>query len=248
MMEEVPPLNFPEKTLEEVRASIPEPLLPAHAQQRLWDARIEAELIKIRTDASIESRYRSESNPGGISFSEYKTRGQAAIELDEMRTKISLNVLRIVLDEFQKAGKGGKEIRQIMEDELIMAAHLYELRPIQQHLLWWELGLYTSAFLEWIDDGVESGTQSNSAVAANGDNDQKRHEAIEKFLAKMQDAGLKVNKTDFSMVAGYGEATSFQRYKRYDPRTTASAVRKFERVLAMNPEDFKAALEKKREK
>ena len=42
MMEEVPPLNFPEKSLEEVRASIPEHLLPAPAQQRLWDARAEA--------------------------------------------------------------------------------------------------------------------------------------------------------------------------------------------------------------
>jgi hypothetical protein len=248
MMEEVPPLNFPAKSLEEARISIPENLLPAAAQRRLWDARVEAERIKIWTEASIASRYRSEPNPGGASFSEYKTRGQAAIELDEMRTKISLNVLSAVIDEFRESGKSGKEIRQIMEDEIIVATHLYELTAIQQHLVWWELGLYTSAFLEWIDDGVESGTQSNSSVAANGENDQKRHEAIEKFLAKMRDAGLKVNKTDFWMVAGYEDATTFQRYNRYDPRTTATAVRKFEHVLAMKPEDFKAALEKERAK
>lgn len=248
MMEEVPPLNFPAKSLDEARASIPEHLLPSAAQQRLWDARIEAETIRIRTVASLISRHRNEPNPSGASLTEYLTRGQPAIEIDEMRTKISLVVLRAVIDEFTKAGKSGKEIRQIMEDELIVAAHLYELMPFQQHLLWWELGLYSSAFLEWIDDGVESGAQSNSSVGANGDDSLKRGEAIDKFLAKMRDAGYAVNKTEFSMVAGYDEGTSLQRYQRYDPRTTGTSVRKFERVLDMRPEEFMAELEKKRAK
>jgi hypothetical protein len=148
----------------------------------------------------------------------------------------------------EKGGKGQKcDFRRLPRPQPSFI--VYELTTIQQQLLWWELGLYTSAFLEWIDDGVESGGQSNSSAAANGEfAGQKRDEAIEKFLAKMRDAGLKVNKTDFSMVAGYEDATTFQRYKRYDPRTTATAVRNFENVLAMKPEEFKAALEKKRPK
>ena len=178
-MEELPPLNFPAKSLEEASDAIPEDLLPAAARQRLLDARIEAETIKIRTLAGIESRYRSEPNPGGVSFTEYMTRGQAAIELDELRMKISLSVLRVAIDEFKAVGKSGKEIRQIMVDELIVAKHCYELTPIQQHAIWWELGLYSSNFVEWIDDREDpEGRPSDSSMpeSKNGCPESRREE------------------------------------------------------------------------
>ena len=165
--------------------------------------------------------------------------------MDEMRTKISLNVLKAVIQEFQAVGKGGREIRQIMEDELILAAHLYQLRPIQQHLLWWELGLYTSAFLEWIDDGVESGAQSNSSAATNGGDGPKRSKAIKEFMDKVEDAtGRKINKTEIWTAAGYGDPTEFQKWQRND-LSNATAFRTFERILSMQPEDFLTLLDKK---
>jgi hypothetical protein len=46
-------------------------------------------------------------------------------------------------------------------------------------------------------------------------------------------------------VAGYKNATEFERFQRGAPRKTKSAVETFNRVLNMKPEDFIGLLDKR---
>jgi hypothetical protein len=39
-------------------------------------------------------------------------------------------------------------------------------------------------------------------------------------------------------MAGYSDPTEFERFQRDDPRATSGSKAKFERVLALSPEDF----------
>ncbi len=69
---------------------------------------------------------------------------------------------------------------------------------------------------------------------------------IEAFISKMDVAGHHITRTNIWKVAGYKDATEFQRFQRGDPRTTRSATGNFNRVLLMSPEAFMQALEKKK--
>ena len=62
--------------------------------------------------------------------------------------------------------------------------------------------------------------------------------AIDAFIARVNQIGSKSTRKDFWTVAGYTNATEFERFQRRDPRATPSAANNFNRVLKMKPDDF----------
>ena len=118
----------------------PRSILSDAARRRISDAHAKTDLIRARTLASIEARYRSEPDSDKTLF-EYQTTGQTGVEWAEAKVQAAGAVLSIVRDEFRAAGKSGRELRQIMEGELEDAVYSLELTTIQRDLLWHELGL-----------------------------------------------------------------------------------------------------------
>jgi hypothetical protein len=72
---------------------------------------------------------------------------------------------------------------------------------------------------------------------------------VDQFILKVKLAklGRKIIRKDIWTMAGYGDRTEFERYQRYDKRTTQAAVTNFDRVLKMTPEGFMQALRKKKD-
>ena len=68
---------------------------------------------------------------------------------------------------------------------------------------------------------------------------------IDAFISKVEGIGHKVKRKDIWSVAGYTNATEFERFQRNDPRTTKSAAKAFNRVLRNTPEEFVRSLRKK---
>ena len=76
----------------------------------------------------------------------------------------------------------------------------------------------------------------------------KAETRIGDFISRVsQSTGRRIIKKDVWMVAGYTNATEFERFQRDDPRATASAKKNFERVLQMGPEDFVRMLDMKKD-
>jgi hypothetical protein len=69
---------------------------------------------------------------------------------------------------------------------------------------------------------------------------------INAFISNLMNAGQRITRQDIWIVAGYNDATEFQRFQRGDTRTTSTALANFDRVLNMSPEQFIQALEKKK--
>jgi hypothetical protein len=75
------------------------------------------------------------------------------------------------------------------------------------------------------------------------DSDTPR-ERVEAFMNKMQEHGNPITKSDIWRVAGYHDATEFERFQRGDDRTTAGSRSKFDRILGLDAQDFMKRLEK----
>ena len=118
----------------------PRSILSEAARRRISDAHADADLVRVRALASIEARYRSKPD-SDKSLVEYQTTGQTGVQSAEANVQAARTVLCVVRDEFRAAGKSGRELRQIMEDELEAAVYSLELTTIQRDLLWQELGL-----------------------------------------------------------------------------------------------------------
>jgi hypothetical protein len=74
----------------------------------------------------------------------------------------------------------------------------------------------------------------------------ERRTLVDNFIAAvLKSTGRKINRKDIWIVAGYSDATEFQRFQRHDTRTTSSAVANFSRVLNMDPETFLKVLDRK---
>jgi len=72
-------------------------------------------------------------------------------------------------------------------------------------------------------------------------------ERIDAFIARvLSDTSKKINRTDFWLVAGYENRSEFERFQRDDPKTTKSAKRRFEEVLALDSTLFLERLKKTR--
>jgi hypothetical protein len=74
-----------------------------------------------------------------------------------------------------------------------------------------------------------------------GDTTGSRRARVNAFLNRVRsETGMAVhaNRTDLWQVAGYNDATEFQRWQRGDRRTTAGAKAKFERILRMTTVEF----------
>ena len=65
------------------------------------------------------------------------------------------------------------------------------------------------------------------------------------FIANLLEAGRKITRKEIWTVAGYKDATEFERFQRGDNRSTQSAIAVFTRVLNMKPADFIKVLDKK---
>jgi len=65
-----------------------------------------------------------------------------------------------------------------------------------------------------------------------------RRAAVEALISKVAAEGRKITRKDIWTVAGYKDATEFERFQRGDARTTRSAALAFNRVLDMVPIDF----------
>jgi hypothetical protein len=78
---------------------------------------------------------------------------------------------------------------------------------------------------------------------------ENRRGKVDQFILKVKLAklGRKIIRKDIWTMAGYGDRTEFERYQRYDKRTTQAAVTNFDRVLKMTPEGFMQALRKKKD-
>ncbi len=69
---------------------------------------------------------------------------------------------------------------------------------------------------------------------------------IDRFIAKVKlETGRRITRKDIWTVAGYGNATDFERFQRCDSRVTSGAETKFTHVLEMLSQDFIKLLEKK---
>lgn len=62
----------------------------------------------------------------------------------------------------------------------------------------------------------------------------------------LQRTGKRIAKKDIWIMAGYNDATEFERFQRNDPRTTETAKANFHRVLGMEPDEFIRNLETRR--
>ena len=95
--------------------------------------------------------------------------------------------------------------------------------------------------------GESEPTRTESGPAVNGTkgNGTDQRAAIDSFIFKLAEAGRKITRKNIWKVAGYTNATEFERFQRGDTRTTQSAAAAFKRVLGMTPEAFVGLLDKK---
>jgi hypothetical protein len=88
---------------------------------------------------------------------------------------------------------------------------------------------------------------ADSGISAASHSSTSRRSRIESYLVALNDStDLKITKTDLWRVAGYSDATEFERFQRDDPKATKSAVQAFERILLMPVEEFLSVLAKKK--
>ncbi len=88
-------------------------------------------------------------------------------------------------------------------------------------------------------------TETGPAVNGTNGNTADQRAAIDAFISKLAEAGRKITRKNIWTVAGYTNATEFERFQRGDTRTTQSAAAAFKRVLGMTPEAFIGLLDKK---
>jgi hypothetical protein len=79
-------------------------------------------------------------------------------------------------------------------------------------------------------------SQPELSVPESGAVDRKT--IIAGFIERVTDAGHKITRKDIWTVAGYTDATEFERFQRDDLRGNKSAASAFNRVLSMKPEEF----------
>jgi len=82
------------------------------------------------------------------------------------------------------------------------------------------------------------------AVNATNGNGTDQRSAIDAFISKLAVAGRKITRKNIWTVAGYTNATEFERFQRGDTRNQSAAAA-FKRVLNMKPENFIGSLDKK---
>ena len=147
-----------------------------------------------------------------------------------------------------------KEFEERLEDYV-------KTRNVDKDLLRMGIGRYrqkASDFHTQIEEEIEIQVQEKGSAAnrggraeemvrvpsavANGDNRKNRRAVIDAFIAKVTDAERKITRKDIWTVAGYKDKTEFARFQRGDTKTTKAAAITFNRVLNMNPDDFRRLL------
>ena len=120
--------------LARLQPSDPQNCLSEPARRRVEDAHLKSQLIRTKALAIIETRYRS-APTHELSFGDYFKTGQAAIEWDEAKVESARIVLSTLVREYVAAGKSGRELGQIMGEELEGACYSLELSIPQRDLL-----------------------------------------------------------------------------------------------------------------
>ncbi len=105
-------------------------------------------------------------------------------------------------------------------------------------------------YIERLEKAATDEQARKTEHAAPGEQSQgirvERRTLVDNFIAAvLKSTGRKTNRKDIWIVAGYGDATEFQRFQRHDTRTTSSAVANFSRVLNMDHEAFLKVLDRK---
>jgi len=93
------------------------------------------------------------------------------------------------------------------------------------------------------EPGGDESDPTEAGPMVNGTNKPLVDTYIEKVLA--HNGGERITRKNIWMVAGYRDATEFERFQRGDPKTTEAAKAAFKRVLGMKPEAFIELLRKK---
>jgi hypothetical protein len=92
-----------------------------------------------------------------------------------------------------------------------------------------------------VESPLESATPSEMVNGSGPDvSPQTEQQAlIQKFMDRvLREKKKRIRKTDIWRLAGYTEATEFERYQRNDPKTSDGARHKFGLILSMDPEKF----------
>jgi len=92
---------------------------------------------------------------------------------------------------------------------------------------------------------AESTVPAKPTTVANRENGRDQRAVIDAFIGKLAEAGHKITRKDIWTVAGYEDATEFERFQRGAARANRSAAVAFNRVLNMEPRAFIQLLEKK---
>lgn len=116
----------------------PENYLSFSARRRIREAFIEAERMRTRVLESIEARFESQPNKEG-GFSTYIETGAAAREIRQSFMDSARLILTAKLREFRAAGKSGRDLQEIMDEEIESCVNSYGLTILQRDVLTQEL-------------------------------------------------------------------------------------------------------------
>jgi hypothetical protein len=105
-----------------------------------------------------------------------------------------------------------------------------------------ESELATTTLEHFESSGTPIDDTSETAIAP-----QNRRVAIDTFLQGILEHGTKATRRDIWRVAGYKDATEFERFQRGASPPNHAAVAAFSRILNMKAEAFVRILKKQRE-
>lgn len=92
---------------------------------------------------------------------------------------------------------------------------------------------------KWKPPLLNRAVANQTASSASGDDCARRRRAsVDSLISKTLAIGTKIHRNDIWKIAGYINASEFERYQRCDKRATKTAIRAFDEVLALTPEEF----------
>jgi hypothetical protein len=161
-------------------------------------------------------------------------------------------VLSAVAKAFRAAGKSGKDIDQIMRNELDDAASSYGLTTIQRDLLWRELGLFRYSSEQAGDSGepkrgdgiapkAEDAPPAQEVAVPNALNCSERRAAVDAYINEvLRETRRRITRTEIWKQAGDKTRTEFERwescrYEKQGKKANRAAHERFMRILTEKP-------------
>jgi hypothetical protein len=166
--------------------------------------------------------------------------------VDHIRSEVDKFLRRFGVEAYNEKGydRSGHKFRQMVDDWYGTLLPEVE-QEFQKSERWRQFEEELLTVAEHQARRTPQAAQPATMNGANGGDRKGRRTAVEAFIAEVTEAGRKITRKDIWTVAGYTNATEFERFQRGDPRTTSSAATAFNRVLGMKPEKFIELLGKK---